>query len=191
MTIIERVRNELLKIIQDLDLFNKEQSEINFVASFIDSKHREYGEISTNIALILAKELKQNPKDIALRIVKEIKSKIENDSELEKLISEVNLANNNFINFALTNEAIIQELEKAVNLKNIATKFSNQKILIEHSSPNLFKPFHIGHLMNNIIGEATTEMLKTTKSEIKVASFLSDISLGIAKAIYILKNKKN
>jgi arginyl-tRNA synthetase len=61
-----------------------------------------------------------------------------------------------------------------------------RKILVEHSSPNLFKPFHIGHLMNNTIGEAITRLAKVSGAQVSTMSFPSDISLGVAKAIYAL-----
>ena len=82
------------------------------------------------------------------------------------------------------------ESDFSTDVDFIETKFTNQKVLVEHSSPNLFKPFHIGHLMNNIIGESMVRMMKGTKSDLRVMSFPSDISIGIAKAIYILKHKK-
>lgn len=84
-------------------------------------------------------------------------------------------------------EFLINEVERISNLKFIDTKFTNKKVLVEHSSPNLFKPFHIGHLMNNTIGESIVQMMKYTNADLKTVSFPSDISIGIAKAIYIIK----
>src|SRR5690606_38613660 len=62
-------------------------------------------------------------------------------------------------------------------------------ILVEHSSPNLFKPFHIGHVMNNTIGESLVQLARASGAEVSAISFPSDISLGIAKALFILLEK--
>src|SRR5690606_16539309 len=62
----------------------------------------------------------------------------------------------------------------------------NKKVLIEHSSPNLFKPFHIGHLMNNTVGESLVRLVKYSGAETTVISYPSDVSLGIGKAVWQL-----
>jgi arginyl-tRNA synthetase len=90
----------------------------------------------------------------------------------------------------LKKELLISELDRMSKLENVETKFTERKVLIEHSAINLFKPFNIGHLMNNVIGESLVRMMKASGAKLKTMSFPSDISLGIAKAIYILKNKK-
>lgn len=193
MTILEKLKNEIenLEYLLTLKREGKIDLDLKFEVAFIDSNKNSFGDITTNLILILAQKIEQNPTDIAEVIVKEIQLKIQKPSELEKMIQRVEFAKNGFLNFFLREASLIFELNKVSQLENIETKFSGEKILVEHSSPNLFKPFHIGHLMNNIIGEAITQMLKVTKSEVKVVSFLSDISLGIAKAIYILEHKKN
>jgi arginyl-tRNA synthetase len=66
---------------------------------------------------------------------------------------------------------------------------SGKKVLIEHSSPNLFKPFHIGHMMNNAIGESLVRLFRVSGAHVSTMSFPSDISLGIAKAIFVLLEK--
>jgi arginyl-tRNA synthetase len=73
----------------------------------------------------------------------------------------------------------------------LVTKYSGKNILVEHSSPNLFKPFHIGHLVNNIIGEFVARAIQVGGGNVSTMSFPSDISLGIAKAVYIIKDDKD
>ena len=200
MTILEKIQQEILQICLDLkyldlievkDLENNkfetvkdtEEAKINkfkFEVFFIEIENKKLGDIACNVAMVLAKKLQQSPKEIAENIVQKLQ---------EKNIPS-NVAGSGFINIILNDRDIFIELEKINNLANnyIQTKFSGQKILIEHSSFNLFKAFHVGHLMNNILGQALVQMLKATRAEIQTITFPSDISLGIAKAIYILKN---
>jgi arginyl-tRNA synthetase len=74
--------------------------------------------------------------------------------------------------------------------KNTIAKYAGKNILVEHSSPNLFKPFHVGHLMNNIVGEFVTRAVTVGGARTQVLCFPSDVSFGIAKAIYIWKKDR-
>lgn len=145
-----------------------------------------HGDFATSIALAASKDLKINPKELAETIAQKI-------SELQdEAIESVSVAGPGFINVTLTKKALYAELIKIIDAKETYGKneiYKDKKILIEHSSPNLFKPFHIGHLMNNTIGEAMTRIMRNTGANVYTMSFPSDVSLGIAKAVYILTTK--
>ena len=144
-----------------------------------DSTHGDY---STNVALVHSKKIGTLPRELAEKLVEKI---LETPADY---IEKVEVAGGGFINFFLTDQAIQSENSKEKN--TIITKYTGRKILVEHSSPNLFKPFHIGHLMNNIVGEFVTRATKIGGGKTTVLSFPSDVSLGIAKAIYILLEDK-
>lgn len=145
-----------------------------------------HGDFATSIALAAAKDLKQNPKELAETVAGKIRDL--ND----KSIKGVSIAGPGFINIVLTQKALYEELSRVLES---AEKYGQnnlhqrKKILVEHSSPNLFKPFHIGHLMNNTIGEATARILRNTNADLDVISYPSDVSLGIAKAIWVIMQK--
>jgi len=199
MTILDLIKKELADIAHALNFLStseangEEGEKFKFDVSFIDESNSHFGDVSVNMSLILAKKLNKTPKEIGEEILKSIESNITDGKELSKIIKRADLAGNGFINLFLKDEFLISEAERISNLKFVETKFTNKKVLVEHSSPNLFKPFHIGHLMNNTIGESIVRMMKHTNADLKTMSFPSDISIGIAKAIYILKedNKKS
>lgn len=197
MTILDLIKKELAHIAYTLNFLSaseadgEENEKFKFDVSFIDESNSRFGDVSVNISLILAKKLSKTPKEIGEEILKSIELNIESEKELSKIIKKADLAANGFINLFLKDEFLINEAERISNLKFVDTKFTNKKVLVEHSSPNLFKPFHIGHLMNNTIGESIVRMMKHTSADLKTMSFPSDISIGIAKAIYILKTKKD
>lgn len=146
-----------------------------------------HGDFATSIALSAAKDLKQNPKELAEIIAGKIREL--NDERIKK---EVSVAGPGFINISLSPKALHEELSRVLeNGEKYGQNNLHQgkKILVEHSSPNLFKPFHIGHLMNNAIGEATTRILRNTNADLNVISYPSDISLGIAKAVWVIMQK--
>jgi arginyl-tRNA synthetase len=132
------------------------------------------GDYSTSIALAYAKGFGMKPIELAQVFVGEI-------ADLP-CVQKVEVAGPGFINIWLTKEEIRNRQKSAT----VTTKYTGKKVLAEHSSPNLFKPFHIGHLMNNIVGEFVVRSMKVSQAELITLSFPSDISLGIAKAVYIV-----
>lgn len=138
-----------------------------------------HGDYSTNAALAYAKIAGISPRELAGRLMEKI---LETPNEE---IKELEIAGPGFINFRLTDEAIKKENSK--EKVNIETIYSGKNILVEHSSPNLFKPFTIGHLMNNFIGEFIVRAATKGGANVKSMTFPSDVSLGIAKALFILE----
>ena len=122
-----------------------------------------HGDFATNIALMLAKPLKKSPKELADNICEKInQNKI---AEIEK----VEVAEPGFINFYLSAKYFAGGLTEILNKKeNYGRKsktfwqnlFSSQKIIVEYSSPNIAKPFTIGHLRSTIIGDAVANILE-------------------------------
>jgi arginyl-tRNA synthetase len=81
---------------------------------------------------------------------------IEAKEKNRKEIESVSIAGPGFINFRITSAVFERELLEVISQKDsygASTIYSGKTVLVEHSSPNLFKPFHIGHMMNNAIGE--------------------------------------
>ena len=141
-----------------------------------------HGDYATNVALAYSKVLKISPRELAEKLVAEI------SQNLPLEIKKLEIAGPGFINFFLSDKEIQDENIKEKSIG--ATKYFGKKILVEHSSPNLFKPFHIGHLMNNITGEFVTRATIIGGGTVTTMSFPSDVSLGIAKAVYILVEDK-
>lgn len=148
-----------------------------------------HGDYSTNIALVYTQRLKNEggAKVLAEKIVRCLKYDLKILDQYELGVRDVRVAGAGFINFFIERTVFTSMLSQAILPswgKN--TLYENKKILIEHSSPNLFKPFHIGHLMNNTIGESIVRLAENTSATVITISFPSDISLGVAKALYIL-----
>jgi arginyl-tRNA synthetase len=149
-----------------------------------------HGDYATNVAMVLAKQAGTNPKDLAEKITEALRSlSFDKGEDGRGYISEVSVAGAGFINFKLTPQyfnTVLQNIVSENTKYDFANIYSGKKILVEHSSPNLFKPFHIGHVMNNTIGEAITRLARASGADVNVISYPSDVSLGIAKAVYIL-----
>ncbi len=138
------------------------------------TENLEHGDFASNVAMILAKEVKQSPLELAQKISKEI---VRPD-----WLAKVEAVAPGFINFYLAESFLKQELEN-IN-KNIAPKSSAQKALVEYTDPNPFKEFHIGHLMSNTIGEALSRLIEWNGAEVKRANYQGDVGLHVAKALW-------
>lgn len=148
-----------------------------------EPKDLDNGDYASNVALVVAKQLEKSPMEVAEALVVYL-----NDHKIDE-IESVSVAGPGFINVTLKPSFFAKKLKEIIEQKDEWGKsdiFSGKKILVEHSSPNLFKPFHIGHLMNNTIGESITRLAKCSGADVTTMTFPSDISLGIAKAIFML-----
>src|SRR6185503_5194125 len=89
--------------------------------------------------------------------------------------------------FGSTVEEIVNKGDSVGKNQTLAGK----KIMVEYTDPNPFKPFHIGHLMTNAIGESVARILEHSGAQVSRANYQGDVGLHVARAIWGLqKNKK-
>ena len=120
----------------------------------------EHGDFSTNLAMMLAKTLKKNPRELATLII----DKLPPSPFIEKL----EIAGAGFINFYLNEKArtfIIHEILKnpdayGQNTSGHDEKGKPQKVQIEFVSANPTGPLHVGHGRGAAIGDSLARLLK-------------------------------
>ena len=126
----------------------------------------------------LAKELKKAPPIIA----NEIKEKIELDTSI---IEDVQVVGG-YLNFYINKETITKEVLKEISKteKYGKTNIGNGKnIVVDYSSPNIAKPFHIGHLRSTVIGGALYNIYKYLGYNVTGVNHLGDYGTQFGKLI--------
>ena len=117
----------------------------------------------------LAKSLRKSPVNIA----EDIKSKIKLDDKIEKV--EVV---NGFLNFYLNDLDVVNKvLKEILNKKEEYGKTDIGKginIIVEYSSPNIAKPFHLGHFRNTVLGKALYYLYKVQGYNVTSINHLGD-----------------
>lgn len=135
MNLKQRIKEIIFCALNDLDI------EFNLLDIMVEvPKNRENGDFSSNIAMQLTKVLKDNPRNIAEKIVDKIK---ENTKEIEK----VEIAGPGFINIYLNDEYVFSGIENVLKADKDYGKLNignNKKIDIEFVSANPTGILHLG-----------------------------------------------
>lgn len=142
-----------------------------------------HGDFACNIAMVLAKKLGQPPRAVAEQIVAKLDGQIE-------YVDLIEIAGPGFINFYLARDFFVAETARILALGEMwgsNDSAAGEKVLIEYTSPNLFKPLHVGNLVGNIIGESLTRIFEFSGAEVKRLNYPSDIGLTVAKGVWGLK----
>ena len=127
----------------------------------------------------LAKELKKSP----IAIAEDISTKIQLDKNLFEKVENISGYLNFFVNKKLLVEQVLNEVNSKKEDYGKSDLGKDKKILIEYSSPNIAKPFHIGHLRTTVIGAALYNMYKFLGYDVERLNHLGDYGTQFGKLI--------
>jgi len=147
-----------------------------------------FGDYSVNTAMRIAKEIKKSPMEVALKIIGELKSMDRKD----RLFEKIEAVEPGFINFFVSQKALLDFLNKSCDKKKRGSKKGGEKkvVVIDYSSPNIAKSFGVGHLRSTIIGQAIYNIYKFLGWKCIGVNHLGDWGTQFGKLIRQIKEEK-
>lgn len=137
-------------------------------------KSAEHGDFATNVAMQLAKPLRQNPRAIAESLIKALPS--------SEYIAKVEIAGAGFINFFLnaqSKQAIIQQVLKAGENFGKNNSGQGQKVQVEFVSANPTGPLHVGHGRGAAVGDCLCRLLDANGWQVTREFYYNDAGAQI------------
>jgi arginyl-tRNA synthetase len=129
----------------------------------------KFGDYQSNNALSLAKQLKANPRQLAEKIIAELK--------IDDICQKPEIAGAGFINLRLKSEFVIENLKRLNSSKDnlgIEKAKEPQTVVVDFSGPNIAKEMHVGHLRSTIIGDCICRMLEQQGHDVKRQNHIGD-----------------
>ena len=145
---IDKIIQALIDTLKKLDYPQKE-------IKVSSSSNPEYGDLSSSLPLMLAKDLDKNPIDIAKIIM-------DNISISKDLIKEITISKPGFINFKISNKYYYSVLEQILSNNKFgqSSSFNGKKANVEFVSANPTGPLTVGHGRNAVLGDVVCNILE-------------------------------
>ena len=128
-----------------------------------------HGDLSTNAAMVVAKPLGKNPREVAAALVERFKA----DSD----VTSVEVAGPGFINFRLATP-ILHKVLKAIAEQKDAYGKSNlgkgERVNVEYVSANPTGPMHVGHTRGAVFGDALASLMAYSGYDVTREYYIND-----------------
>ena len=163
----QKILNQLKLIVEGL-IKKSDVGDIKYKIRLQENKDKEHGDYASNIAMILAKDLSENPKNLAKQISEEFL--------LDEDILKVQVAGPGFINFFVsqaTHAEILKDIDSEKG-KYGHNKKKAGKVLIEYVSSNPTGPLHVGHGRGAVFGSVLASLLTAAGHEVYEEYYVND-----------------
>ncbi|MDR2970579.1 MAG: arginine--tRNA ligase [Bacteroidales bacterium] len=174
MTLQKIIASDIQNILFELYDY---KTEIDF--NTIQKTKKEFVGDYTFVVFPYVKDLHKSPDQLATEIGKKL------TTEYAELVKDFNVIKG-FLNILLQDIIWLN-----FSRKQKVESTQNSKILIEYSSPNTNKPLHLGHVRNNLIGNAVANILEACGNEVVRVNLVNDRGIHICKSMLAWKKFGN
>lgn len=171
MNIKEQIINDIYEIVKDNEI-TKEEIIVE------KPKDRSMADYAVP-CFAFAKKMHKSPIDIA----NSIKEKLTGYEKIDVVNGYLNI----FINKKELTEYVVSEVLTKQEHYGDTDFGKGKKVVVEYSSPNIAKPFGVGHLRSTVIGEALNRISKKNGYDVTSINYLGDYGTQFGKLIYAYK----
>ena len=168
MNIFEHHLSEIRKIILSEKDFLKLQDIENLKGVNLEIPPEQFNfDLSCNIAMVLGKKNKINPKTLAVKLKDIFKVRINN-------FSKIDIAGPGFLNIKLSKSAVINNINAILNNNAYGSTMSSETYNIEFVSANPTGPMHVGHCRGAIYGDVLANLLMFNGNKVTKEYYIND-----------------
>ena len=178
MTIPQQLSEQLLSALKNV---LGEALPAGFVPAVTASQDLRFGDYQSNAAMVLAKQVKTNPRALATQVTQAM-----NACE----IATLEIAGPGFINFRIRPEyyaARASSMLQDVRL-GVARPEAPKSLVIDFSAPNVAKPMHVGHIRSTIIGDTLARLARFLGHHVVTDNHIGDWGTQFGMILWGWKN---
>ena len=169
MNIFEHYLSEITQVIlrNKSELKLNKLDDLNNISLEVPPEQFNY-DLSCNVALVLGKSNKLNPRNLAMELKNIFQSKIQQFDTIE-------IAGPGFLNIKLSKNALIKNINSILdNSELYGSSKVNETYNIEFVSANPTGPMHVGHCRGAIYGDVLTNLLKFNGNKVTKEFSIND-----------------
>jgi arginyl-tRNA synthetase len=132
-------------------------------------KDAAHGDMATNAAMVLAKDAKAKPRDLAEKIADKLRA--------DPIVDKVDVAGPGFINLTLKTSAWFGALRTVLEQGNGYGRSAfgaGEKVNVEYVSANPTGPMHVGHCRGAVFGDALASLLSFAGFDVTKEYYIND-----------------
>ena len=174
MSLYENIKKQVTDQLEQAALNAKAVGELNFteLPSYVleEPREREHGDLATNLAMVLAKQAKRSPRDIATILLKHLNT-------TGTWIESSDIAGAGFINFRLNPlwlTDVIKEVIKAGNSYGQVDIGKGEKVQVEFVSANPTGLLHMGNARGAALGDSLASLLSMAGYDVSREFYIND-----------------
>ncbi|KLU67083.1 arginine--tRNA ligase [Desulfosporosinus acididurans] len=174
MSLYEDIKTKIISHLEQAANSAKEKGELNFeeLPNFVleEPRERQHGDLATNLALVMAKQAKRSPRDIAATLIQHL-------DKTDTWIEASEIAGAGFINLRLNPlwlTGVIKEVLQAGDRYGQVDMGKGQKVQVEFVSANPTGLLHMGNARGAALGDSLASLLAMAGYEVSREFYIND-----------------
>jgi arginyl-tRNA synthetase len=148
----------------------------------VQASDTRFGDYQSNAAMVVAKALKTNPRQLAATLVENV--------DVSDLCDAPEIAGPGFLNFRLSKASLAKTLGLLLEdeRNGVSEVEEARRIVIDFSAPNVAKPMHVGHIRSTFIGDSLARIARFVGHHVITDNHVGDWGTQFGMILHGFKN---